>query len=71
MMMTMLMTISLQALLPDPTKFPEGIKPLRDWLHERNLTLGLYTSDAERSCKKTTGSLYHESAYELEEGGRE
>ena len=50
------------ALLPDPAKFPQGMRPLRDWLHARNLTLGLYTSDAERSCKKTAGSLYHESA---------
>jgi|EP01046_Picozoa_sp_COSAG06_P007156 alpha-galactosidase len=48
-------------LLPDPAKFPAGIKPLRDWLHARNLSLGLYTSDAERSCKPTAGSLYHES----------
>tara|TARA_B110000208_G_scaffold4136_1_gene5458 strand:- start:181 stop:2292 length:2112 start_codon:yes stop_codon:yes gene_type:complete len=49
------------ALQPDPAKFPNGMKPLRDWLHDRNLTLGLYTSDAERSCKFTAGSLYHES----------
>ena len=49
------------ALLPDPAKFPQGIKPLRDWLHARNLSLGLYTSDAERSCKVTAGSLFHES----------
>ena len=49
------------ALQPSPEKFPNGIQPLRDWLHARNLTLGLYTSDAERSCKVTAGSLYHES----------
>ena len=39
----------------------QGVRPLRDWLHARHLTLGLYTSDAERSCKPTAGSLYHES----------
>ena len=37
------------------------MRPLRDWLHARNLSLGLYTSDAERSCKATAGSLYHEA----------
>jgi len=45
----------------DSAKLPQGMKPLRDWMHARNLTLGLYTSDAERSCKKTAGSLFHES----------
>ena len=49
------------ALQPDPAKFPGGIRALRDWMHDRNLTLGLYTSDAERSCKPTAGSLYHET----------
>jgi alpha-galactosidase len=49
------------ALVPNPAKFPGGVRALRDWLHDRNLTLGLYTSDAERSCKPTAGSLYHES----------
>jgi hypothetical protein len=50
------------SLQPDPRKFPAGVRPLRDWLHARNMTLGLYTSDAERSCKPTAGSLYHETA---------
>jgi hypothetical protein len=47
-------------LLPDPTKFPEGMGPVADRLHSQKMKLGLYTSDAQRSCKKTAGSLYHE-----------
>jgi hypothetical protein len=47
-------------LVPDPEKFPNGMVPVAEKLHLQNLKLGLYTSDAERSCKRTAGSLYHE-----------
>lgn len=48
-------------LVADPAKFPHGIKPVADKLHSEQMKLGLYTSDAERSCKKTAGTLYHEA----------
>ena len=48
------------ALQPDPNKFPRGISPVAAELHRMGMSLGVYTSDAERSCKYTAGSLYHE-----------
>jgi alpha-galactosidase len=43
-------------------RFPSGIKALADYVHERGLKLGIYTSAGVRTCAKTMpGSLDHEA----------
>lgn len=47
-------------LQPDPTRFPSGIAALAQYVNDRNLTLGLYTDIADRTCKyNRTGSGGH------------
>jgi alpha-galactosidase len=42
-------------------RFPSGIKALADYVHERGLKLGIYTSAGVQTCAKTMpGSLDHE-----------
>ena len=46
----------------DPTRFPGGMAALGGWLHARNLSFGLYTSRAARTCSgRMPGSLGHEA----------
>jgi len=35
---------------PDPTRFPNGMKPAIDYAHSRGLTFGLYTSGGKAGC---------------------
>lgn len=49
-------------IVANQTKFPGGIKPLADWLHERGLKIGIYTSASPRACGGNWGSLGHETA---------
>lgn len=35
---------------PDYTTFPNGIKPLADYVHDRNLKFGLYSSAGSKTC---------------------
>jgi hypothetical protein len=37
-------------LQPDPSRFPLGIAELAGWLHDRNLTFGIYTSLGYHTC---------------------
>jgi len=37
-------------LVPDPEKFPNGIKHLADWLHERGFKFGLYNCAGSKTC---------------------
>ena len=47
--------------VPDPTRFPHGIKALADYVHAKGLKLGIYTSAGTRTCAGTMpGSLGHE-----------
>merc|ERR1719506_2634646 len=48
-------------IVANDTKFPGGIKPLADWLHQRGFKLGLYTSASSRACGGNWGSLGHEA----------
>ena len=34
----------------DPLRFPNGMKPVIDWLHERGLRFGLYSSMGSTTC---------------------
>jgi alpha-galactosidase len=49
-------------LIPDPTRFPHGIKYLADYAHARNLKLGIYTSAGTKTCNTLgfSGGLGHE-----------
>ena len=37
-------------LAADPQKFPEGIKAIADYVHERGLKIGLYSDAGTRTC---------------------
>ena len=50
------------AIVANSTKFPGGIKPLADWLHQRGFKIGVYTSASSKACGGNWGSLGHESA---------
>jgi len=43
-------------IIPDPQKFPSGIKALADYLHDRGLKLGIYSDAGPRTCEGYTGS---------------
>lgn len=43
-------------ILPDPAKFPSGIKALADYLHSRGLKLGIYSDAAQLTCAGYTAS---------------
>lgn len=49
------------SLVPDPSKFPQGIPPLADYLHSKGLGLGLYSDAGPVTCSGTLpGHLGHE-----------
>ncbi|MBN2536064.1 MAG: glycoside hydrolase family 27 protein [Spirochaetales bacterium] len=43
-------------LFPDPRKFPNGMKALADYVHEKGLKIGIYSDAAERTCAGYIGS---------------
>ncbi len=47
-------------LVPDPTKFPDGIKAVADYVHAKGLKLGIYNSAGTETCAGYPGSLGHE-----------
>lgn len=47
-------------LQPHPTRFPNGIKALADYVHARGLKLGIYSSAGTRTCAGFPASLDHE-----------
>ncbi len=47
-------------LVPDPEKFPNGIKYLADYMHERGLKLGVYLDRGEFTCAGYPGSYGYE-----------
>ncbi|MFF3767388.1 NPCBM/NEW2 domain-containing protein [Streptomyces sp. NPDC001922] len=49
-------------LVPDPARFPHGIKALADYVHARGLKFGLYTSAGTKTCARNgfPGALGHE-----------
>ena len=44
-------------LYPDPKKFPNGIKPLADYVHSKGLKLGIYSDAGTMTCGKEPGSV--------------
>lgn len=49
-------------LVPDPEKFPEGIKDVADYVHQRGLKLGIYSSAGTTTCADYPASLGHEES---------
>jgi alpha-galactosidase len=47
-------------LVPDPVKFPGGIKALADYVHGKGLKLGIYGDAGTLTCAGYPGSLGHE-----------
>lgn len=44
----------------DREKFPNGIKPVADYLHERGFKLGIYSDAADKTCGGVCGSYGYE-----------
>jgi len=44
-------------LIPDPEKFPSGMKALADYVHENGFKFGIYSDAAEKTCTGHPGSL--------------
>jgi len=47
-------------LVPDPVKFPNGIKAVADYVHAKGLKLGIYEDAGTATCAGYPGSLGHE-----------
>ncbi|MEU6002770.1 NPCBM/NEW2 domain-containing protein [Streptomyces sp. NPDC047197] len=49
-------------LVPDPKRFPNGIKAVADYVHTKGLKLGIYTSAGTKTCSDIgfPGALGHE-----------
>jgi alpha-galactosidase len=48
-------------LVPDPVKFPDGIKGTADYVHSLGLKLGIYEDSGTSTCAGYPGSLGHET----------
>lgn len=44
-------------IIPDPEKFPSGMKALADYVHSKGLKLGIYSDAAQLTCGGWTASL--------------
>ena len=44
----------------DKTKFPNGMKALGDYIHDKGLKFGIYSSAGTMTCAGFAGSLYYE-----------
>ncbi len=47
-------------LVPDPEKFPNGIKALADYVHSKGLKFGIYSDAGTKTCAGYPGSQGHE-----------
>lgn len=47
-------------LVPDPAKFPHGMKAVADYVHERGFKFGMYSCCGTRTCAGYPGSFEHE-----------
>jgi alpha-galactosidase len=47
-------------LVPDPVKFPDGIKGTADYVHSLGLKIGIYEDAGTQTCAGYPGSLGHE-----------
>lgn len=47
-------------LVADPEKFPNGIKALADYVHDKGFKFGMYSCCGTRTCADYPGSFEHE-----------
>ena len=47
-------------MIPDPKKFPSGMKALTDYVHSKGMKIGIYSDAAALTCAGYTASLYFE-----------
>ena len=47
-------------LVPDKNKFPNGIKPVADYVHSKGLKFGIYSCAGTHTCAGYPGSFEHE-----------
>lgn len=47
-------------LVPDPEKFPHGMKAVADYVHSKGLKFGIYSCCGVRTCARYPGSFEHE-----------
>lgn len=47
-------------IVPDHVKFPNGMRPVADYVHEKGLKFGMYACDGVRTCAGFPGSYDHE-----------
>src|SRR5436190_8736079 len=47
------------SLVPDPAKFPSGIRALADYVHRRGLRFGIYADMGAATCAEFPGSRGH------------
>lgn len=47
-------------IIPDPQKFPSGMKALADYVHSKGMKLGIYSDAAQLTCAGYTASLNFE-----------
>lgn len=47
-------------LVPDPEKFPSGMRNLADYVHSKGLKFGMYSCAGVRTCANYPGSFDHE-----------
>ena len=47
-------------IMPDPTRFPSGIKALADYVHSKGLKLGLYSDHGVQTCGGRPGGYGYE-----------
>ena len=47
-------------IVPDPEKFPEGMKAVSDYVHSKGLKFGMYSCAGVRTCGNYPGSFGHE-----------
>jgi alpha-galactosidase len=50
-------------IIPDPIRFPSGIRSLADYCHARGLKLGMYSSVGETTCQGLPGSYGREQQF--------
>lgn len=44
-------------IIPDPKKFPHGMKYVADYVHSKGLKFGIYTAPGKKTCARFVGSL--------------
>ena len=48
-------------IIPDPERFPSGMKALADYIHSKGLKFGVYSDAGTMTCAKRPGSKDHEA----------